>query len=71
MRSGDRHGSRGNSRAGRVCASSPRSSRAHEIAIAHDVAETAISAPRQPPSSAASGTTIAAVIVAPSWIPVV
>jgi hypothetical protein len=35
------------------------------------VADSAISAPRQPPSTAESGTAIAAETVAPIWIPVV
>jgi hypothetical protein len=37
----------------------------------HAAADSAISAPRQPPSAAASGTAIAAETVAPIWIPVV
>ena len=68
----DRHGSRGKSRPGwRTWAAPPRSSTAHATAITHATADSAISEPRQPPSRAASGTTIAAATVEPIWMPVV
>ena len=56
---------------GRTCGSPPRSRIAHAIAIAQATTEKAISAPRQPPSTAASGTASAAATVDPIWMPVV
>ncbi len=66
----DRHGSRGTRAAGRTWACPPRSSTAHESATTHDATEIAISDPRHPPSTAASGTATAAAIADPSWMPV-
>jgi len=67
----ERQGRRGKSAGGRTCGSPPRSRIAHAVAIPQATSESAISAPRQPPSAAARGTASAAETVEPIWMPVV